>query len=209
MRQRGGLSAAERAKVYEQERKESQEDERAHRSSPRFTSEQRACLHRRGVADEQVARLERLLPALKAPQQRPRMQDVRDRLDDLAKAAERLQKRHASLKRSTEAASDQARTRLQFVQEQLGYTDWSTLERCIDTAARITAEARAGVSGDTRRSIYRNPIGQILAALAPSTFEVTRKKQPFLSIAQIVSAASGVWNVDDAIRAFLKPERGE
>ena len=65
------------------------------------------------------------------------------------------------------------------------------------------------MSSDTRRSIYRNPIGQILAALAAARFEVTRKKQPFLSIVQIVSEASGGWRVDDAIRAFLKPQRGD
>lgn len=174
-----------------------------------FIDEQRETLRSRGLDDAQIDRLEALLPALCAPPARPRMQDVRDQLDDLAKAAERLQKRYARLNRSREPASDQARTRLQFAQEQLGYTDWSTLERSIDTVARITAAARAGTSGDRRRSSYRNPIGQILAALAPAAFEVTRKKQPFLGIAQIVSEASGGWSVDDEIRAFLKPDRGE
>ena len=172
---------------------------------PRFTQQQREILRTRGLSDEQLERLGALLPALKTPRRRARTQDVRDRLDDLAKVAQGLQRRYARLCASVEPASDQARTRLQFAQEQLGYTDWDTLERCINAVARITAEARADMSGDTRRSTYRNPIGQILAALAPANFEVTRRKQPFLAIAQIVSEASGGWSVDDAIRGFLKP----
>ena len=175
----------------------------------KFTDEQRKTLRSRGLEDAQIERLEALLPTLSAPPARPRMQDVRDPLDELAAVAQRLQKRYARLDASREPSSDEARTRIQFAQELLGYTDWNTLERCIETVARITATACAGMSEDTRRSTYRNPIGQILAALAPAAFDVTRKKQPFLSIAQVVSEASGAWNVDNAIRAFLKPDRGE
>ena len=171
-----------------------------------FTGEQRKELRRRRLDEARIGRLEALLPALKSPRPRPRMQDVRDQLDDLAKAARLLQKRYARLNASKTPASEEVRTRLQFAQECLGHSDWSTLALCIDTAVRIATEARDGVSGDTRRGIYRNPIGQILAALGPGAFEVTRRRQPFLGIAQVVSEASGGWGVDDAIRAYLKPE---
>lgn len=204
MRKLEDLTPAERDDLQELKRRELEALKDA-----RFTKPQRDRLRARGLNAEQVERLEALLPALKTPRRRARTQDVRERLDDLAKAAQALHRRYVRLCTSVEPASDQVRTRLQFAQEQLGYTDWGTLERCIDAAARITAEARGAVSSDTRRSIYRNPIGQILAALAPARFEVTRKKQPFLSIVQIVSEASGGWRVDDAIRAFLKPQRGD
>jgi hypothetical protein len=175
--------------------------------SPKFTTEQRERLRARGLDPERVQSLEELLPRLVSP--RPRLQEVRGKLSDLAKAAEKLQKGYTRLRASPHPASEEVRTRLDFAQEYLGYTDWNTLRQCIQTATRIIAEAWDGVSDETRRSVYRNPVGLILSALGIQQLIVTRKKQPFLEIAQIVSAASGGWNVDDAIRAYLKPKGRE
>lgn len=203
-------SAADLQKIYDEELKElGRERVRLELAHPRFTAEQLERLRARKLTSEQIGRLEELLPSFRSPRPRPRMQDVRDQLEGLDKAAQHLLERYARLGASKAPAAEQARSRLQFAQECLGYHDWRTLERCISTVATITKDARNGVSDAARGSAYRNPIGQILAALEPARFKVTRKRQPFLEIACVVSEASGEWSVDDAIRTFLKPARRE
>jgi hypothetical protein len=184
---------------------------------PEFTAHQRAELTALGLYPEQVQRLEESLAGIISYMRpRPRMQDVRDKLEDLVKPAKILEKRYARLMRSREPASGQARTLLDFAQEHLGHTDWRTLRNCLLTAAEIITEARSSVS-QNRRSVFRPRaylIQSILRALELGYAEhfnkaaprfrmvVTRKKKPFPDIVLIVAHASGGWSSEDAIRDY-------
>jgi hypothetical protein len=198
-----------------------------------FTAGQRDELLALGIYPEQVRRLE--ADALERIFWRqgplPRMQDVRDQLDNLAKPLDRLEKHYVRISTSKLAASQEANARLQTAADDL-LGDADKLGESLETATKIVNRALELLS-PTRRSTRKNTahfVRLILHALelgytehfdctgygdTPSKepmpafpIQVGRKKKPFCEIVRVVSEASGEWSADDAIRAYLKTKPG-
>jgi hypothetical protein len=199
-----------------------------------FTDDQRRELLGLGLYPEQVQRLEtHALQSISWRQARaPRMQDVRDKLTDLAKSLERVEKIYVRMSTSKLAASKEASARLQSAADDV-CGDADKLGESLETASKIANRALEWLSR-TRRSTRRNTayfVRLILHALAlghsdhfactgygdtpfkepmpPFLIRIARKKRPFPDIARIVSEATGCWGADDAIKACLRQSGGE
>jgi hypothetical protein len=201
-----------------------------------FTAEQRQeLLVRLGVYPEQVRRLEtHVLQSIWWRQVRPpRMQDVRERLADLAKALRRVETLYVRMSVSKIAASQEANARLQSAADDL-LADADKLGESLETATNIVNRALEYFS-PTRRSTRKDSayfVRLILKALQlghaehfdctgygdtppsrdpmrPFLICVGRKRKPFAEIARIVSEATGEWSSDDAIKSYLKAHGGK
>jgi hypothetical protein len=193
-----------------------------------FTAEQRKELRELGLFPEQVRRLEAYsLQSISWRQTRPpRMQDVRERLTDLAKVVKRAERAYVRISTSKIAASQEANVRLLSAAEEL-LADSDKLGASLEAATNIVNEALEYLP-PTRRSTRKNSahfVTLIVKALElghvehfrctgygegpsdermpPFLIRVARKKKPFPGIARIVSDASGGWSCEDAIRAYL------
>ncbi|MGA7540615.1 MAG: hypothetical protein WBW93_17800 [Steroidobacteraceae bacterium] len=201
----------------------------------KFTAEQRDELFKLGLYREQVRHLES--HALQSISWRlvspPRMQDVRDKLTELQKALERVEKLYIRVSTPASQAAGEALNRLYLAQQELGYTNLDTLPDSLETATTIVERALKDLP-PARRSTRQDSatfVRLILKALqlghaehfdcsgygdAPSKepmppflIRVTRKKPPFPHVVQVVSEASGAWSVDDAIRRYLNSNGGK
>ena len=203
---------------------------------PKFTVEQRSELLSLPIYPEQVHRLETY--ALSSISWRlvrpPRMRDVREKLEHLATALERVERLYVRISTSA-GASAEASSRLYLAQEALGFSHRNqvdTLHDSLETATKIVNRALADVP-KKRRTTRQNStefVQRILDALmlghvdhfrcsgfgdtplepAPMPgflITVARKAGLFPEVARIVSEASGGWSSDDAIRAYLKKAR--
>jgi hypothetical protein len=198
-----------------------------------FTAGQRQELLGLGIYPEQVRRLEsdalERIYWRQAPP--PRMQDVRDRLRDLAKPLNRLEKLYVRMSMSKIAASQEVSARLQTVSDDL-FGDADKLGESLETATSIVNRALELLS-PARRSTRKNSphfVRLILHALQlghterfdcagygdtpskepmpPFLIQVGRKRKPFCDVVRVLSEASGGWSADDAIRAYLKTKPG-
>jgi hypothetical protein len=199
-----------------------------------FTDDQRKELLNLGLHPEQLRRLEtHALQSISWRQTRaPRMWDVRDKLTDLAKSLERVEKIYIRMSTSKLAASKEASARLQSAADDV-FGDADKLGDSLEAASEIANRA-LGLLSRTRRSTRRNTVyflRLILNALAfghsehfacsgygdtpfkepmpPFLIRIARKKRPFPHIARIVSEATGGWSVDDAIKVYLEQSGGK
>jgi predicted DNA-binding protein len=187
-----------------------------------FTDQQRNELLSLGLYPEQVQRLGQYLPSLGwRCASGPRMQEVRDRLSDLAKAMGRVEKLYLRMSVSRNTANQESCSRLYLAQEALKVGQ-DALEESLEAATNIVSRALDDLPR-TRRSTRRDSaefVRLIFKALAGGhadhflnrgepvpafLIRVARKKKPFPEIARVVSEATGHWSYDDAIRAYLKP----
>lgn len=192
----------------------------------KFTAEQREELLKLGLYPEQVHRLELYLPSIGwrcAPG--PRMQDVREKLKEMAKPLGRIEKLYLRMCTSKNPASQEASTRLYLAQEELS-VGIDMLHDSLEAATNIVNLALKNLAPE-RRSTRRNSVEfvrMILKALhgghgehfsnkgkpMPAfAIDVARKRKPFPDIARIMSEASGGWSSDEAIRAYLRTPGGE
>jgi hypothetical protein len=190
-----------------------------------FTVDQQRELLKLGLYPEQVHRLGLYLPSIGwrcAPG--PRMQDVRDKLTELAKLLERTRKLYVRMFTSKILSSQEASSRLYLAQEELN-REIDAFQDSLETSSTIVDHALSSLL-PVRRSTRKNTaqfVSFIVKALQaghgehfvnlnepmpPFLIEVARKKQPFPEIARIVSEASGGWGFDDAIRAYLRGRVG-
>jgi hypothetical protein len=216
-------------------RLESESGVQARRS---FTDDQRRNLLQLGLFAEQVTRLEsNTLQSIAWRMVRPpHMQDVREKLVDLTKALNRVERLYKRLSTTATAASAEVRSRLYMAQEALGFNPLMPEERdklddSLESATNIVRRALQDLP-QVPRSTRRNSVQfvrLILEALhlghvehfrcsgygdtprepehmPQFLIEVARKERPFPQVAEIVAEASGGWSADDAIRAYLRWE---
>jgi hypothetical protein len=197
-----------------------------------FSAEQQRELLKLGLYREQVRRLQITLSSISwrcAPT--VRMQDVREKLTDFAKALGRVETLYVRMSTSRALGSAEAATRLNLAEDAMAQLRGrhrqpgeDILHDSLETASDIVKYALNNLPR-TRRSTRRDSaefIRLIVKALHAGhgenfvsqekpmpgfTIEVSRKKAPFSDIARITSEASGGWSSDDAIRAYLK-QRG-
>jgi hypothetical protein len=193
---------------------------------PQFTEDQRRELLKLGLFREQVQRLETLaLLSISWRQRRaPRMQDVRDKLSELATRLTLIEKAYVRMSTSKRGACQEASARLQSAAYDL-LADADKLAESLETATNIVARALElldrgrrstrlnteefvrliydALSGGHGEHFVKNGQPILAFLIRPS-----RKKKPFPDVVRIVSEASGGWSPDDAIRAYLKQRRG-
>jgi hypothetical protein len=196
---------------------------------PAFSAEQQRELLKLGLYREQVLRLQITLSSISwrcAPT--VRMQDVREKLTDFAKALGRVETLYVRMSTSRTPGSAEAASRLNLAEDAMAQLrrrhrqpGEDILHDSLETATDIVNYALDNLPR-ARRSTRRDSaefIRLIVNALHAGhgehfvnhggampgfTIEVSRKKAPFPDIARITSEASGGWSSDDAIRAFLK-----
>jgi hypothetical protein len=194
-----------------------------------FSPEQQRELLKLGLYREQVLRLQLTLPSISwrcAPT--VRMQDVREKLTDFAKALGRVETLYMRMSTSRTPGSAEVAARLNLAEDATAQLRGrprqpgeDILHDSLETATDIVNYALKDLPR-TRRSTRRDSaefIRLIVKALhaghgehfvnqgAPMpgfTIEISRKKAPFPDIVCITSEASGGWSSDDAIRAYLK-----
>lgn len=190
-----------------------------------FTAEQRKELLELELYPEQVHRLELYLPSFGwRCAAGSRMQDVRDKLTEMASPLRQLKRLYLRMSMSKNPASQETSSRLYLAQETLR-AGMDTLHDSLEAATNIVNRALEDLPR-TRRSTRRNSrefVRMILKALQgghaehfvnkgqpmpPFLIRVTRRRKPFPDIARIVSEASGGWSSDDAIRAYLNARGG-
>ena len=191
-----------------------------------FTDQQRSELLSLGLYPEQVQRLGQYLPSLGwRSTSRPRMQEVRERLFDLTRALERVEKQYLRMSVSRNPANRESCSRLYLAQEALKLGQ-DALEESLEVATNIVNRALDDLPR-TRRSTRRDSaefVRLILKALEGGhadhfvnrgkpipafLIRVARKKKPFPDVARVVSEATGQWSSDDAIKSFLKSRGGK
>jgi hypothetical protein len=196
---------------------------------PAFSDEQQRELLKLGMYFEQILRLQVTLSSVAwrcAPT--VRMQDVREKLTDFAKALRRVETLYVRMSTSRNFGNAEAAARLNLAEDETAQLRGrhrqpgeDILHDSLETASDIASYALKNLPR-TRRSTRRNSaefIGLIVNALQGGhgehfvnqgepmpgfTIEVSRKKAPFPDIVRITSEASGGWSSDDAIRAYLK-----
>lgn len=184
-----------------------------------------------GLFPEQVQTLERMaLPGIRSRIHRsPPMAAVREKLRDLEKHLNKLEILYLGLSMPKSAASAVAAQWLYVAQDAFEMPS-DALSDSLERATKIVRRALSDLPKQQRRHRRGSGgfIGLILKALRlghaqhfrcsgygdepsaepmpPFEIEAGRKREPFVSIVQIVSEATGNWSVDEEIRDYLEAQ---